>query len=107
MTTRRDALLELRALPFRDAYLVATGNSPWTWNSVTTGLAAMATLWLMHGWLFLSEDNTPSLLGVALLPAAFALAVWGWVYARALLMFLGIAVGFAGAAGPFWIMNAG
>ena len=106
MTTRREALRELRALPFRDAYKVTTRSSPWAWNSTTTGLAAMATLWLMHGWLFLSEDNPPSLLGVALLPAGFALVVWGWVYSRVLVMFLGIAVGFVGAAGPFWIMNA-
>lgn len=106
MTTRREALGALRALPFRDAYKVATRSSPGAWNSTTTGLAAMVTLWLMHGWLFLSEDNPPSLVGVALLPAGFTLVVRGWVYSRVLVMFLGVVVGFVGAAGPFWIMNA-
>lgn len=111
VTRRRDGanranLTELRALPFRQAYRTATSQAPGAWNSVTTGLSAIATLTMVHTWLLLSEDNLPSLLGVALLPAGAALVLRGWVYGRALVMLLGIAVAFCGAAGPFWIMNA-
>jgi hypothetical protein len=35
-----------------------------------------------------------------------ALVVWGWVYWRVVVMLLGIAIAFVGAAGPFWLMNA-
>ena len=79
---------------------------PGSWNSVTTGLAAIATMLLVHAWLLLSQDNPPSLLGVVLLPLSAGLVVWGWVYWRLVVMALGIAVAFVGAAGPFWIMNA-
>lgn len=106
MATRRESLEKLRALPFRDAYRVATHGAPFSWNSTTTGVFAMLTLWLVHGWMLLTFDNTPSVLGLVLLPIAAALVVWGWVYARVLVMVLGVAVGFVGAAGPFWIMNA-
>lgn len=106
MATRREALQELRSLPFRDAYRVATGGAPFSWNSVTTGLAAMTFLWLVHGSLFLTEDVEASAVGLVLLPVAAVVVVHGWVYSRALVMFLGVAVAFVGAAGPFWIMNA-
>ena len=106
MTERREFLDQLRALPFRRAFRMATTHAPISWNSVTTGLAAIATMLLVHGWLLLSEDNPPSLLGVVLLPVGAALVVWGWVYWRVAVMLLGIAVAFVGAAGPFWIMNA-
>lgn len=106
MTDRRESLKQLRALPFRAAFRIATTRAPISWNSVTTGLAAIATLLLVHVWLLLSEDNPPSLLGVVLLPVGAALVVWGWVYWRVTVMLLGIAVAFVGAAGPFWIMNA-
>ena len=79
---------------------------PGSWNSVTTGLAAIATMLLVHAWLVLTEDNLPSLLGVVLLPPGAALVAWGWGHSRAAVMALGIAVAFVGAAGPFWIMNA-
>ena len=106
MATRREALQELRRLPFRDAYRVATRGAPFAWNSVTSGLAAIIALWLIHGWILFFFDSVPSLLGVFLLPLGFALVTWSWVYSRALLMLLGVAVAFVGAAGPFWIMNA-
>lgn len=103
---RRDSLARLRSLPFRTAFRAATTHAPISWNSVTTGLAAIATMLLVHAWLLLSQDNPPSLLGVVLLPLGAALVVWGWVYWRLAVMALGIAVAFVGAAGPFWIMNA-
>ena len=114
MTSRREAALEarraslarMRALPFRTAFRTATTQAPGSWNSVTTGLAAIGTMLMVHTWLLLSEDNPPSLLGVVLLPVGAALVVWGWVYWRLWVMGLGIAVAFVGAAGPFWIMNA-
>jgi hypothetical protein len=104
--SRRDSLTRLRALRFRTAFRAATTHAPVSWNSVTTGLAAIATMLLVHTWLLLSQDNPPSLLGVVLLPLGAALVVWGWVYWRLVVMLLGIAVAFVGAAGPFWIMNA-
>ena len=103
---RRASLARLRALPFRTAFRATTTHAPASWNSLTTGLAAIATMLMVHTWLLLSEDNPPSLLGVVLLPLGAALVVWGWVYWRFLVMLLGIAVAFVGAAGPFWIMNA-
>lgn len=106
MTSRRESLEQLRALPFRDAYRVATRGAPFAWNSVTTGLGAIATLWLVHGWVLLYFDSLPSLFGVVVLPVAFAVVTWAWVYSRALVMLLGVALAFVGAAGPFWIMNA-
>lgn len=106
MPGRRESLAELRSLPFRTAFRLATTRAPGSWNSVTTGLAAVATMFLLHGWLLLSQDNPPSLLGVALLPVGAGLVVHGWVYSRVAVMALGVAVAFVGAAGPFWIMNA-
>ena len=106
LEARRASLARLRAQPFRTAFRTATTQAPVSWNSVTTGLAAIATLLLVHAWLLLSLDNRPSLLGVVLLPLGAALIVWGWVYWRLVVMLLGIAVAFVGAAGPFWIMNA-
>lgn len=106
MADRRESLARLRALPFREAFRLSTTRAPGAWNSVTTGLAAIATMLLVHAWLLLSQDNPPSLLGVVLLPVGAALVVWGWVYWRLAAMLLGIAVAFVGAAGPFWIMNA-
>lgn len=70
VSTRKERLAELRALPFREAFRLTTRAHRGSWNSVTTGLAAMATLWLIHGFLVLRADNLPSLLGVALLPWA-------------------------------------
>ncbi|MGZ8738844.1 MAG: hypothetical protein ACXWW7_16890 [Nocardioides sp.] len=106
MATRREALQALRALPFRDAYRVATGGAPFSWNSVTTGLAAMTFLWLVHGSLFFTEDIEASAVGLVLLPLGAVIVVRGWVYSRVLVMFLGIAAGSVGAAAPFWIINA-
>lgn len=103
---RRDYVAELRSLPFRAAFRTATNDANVAWNSLTTGLFATVTMLLIHAWLLLSEDNTPSLLGVVLLPVGAALVVRGWVYWRLAMMALGIAVAFVGAAGPFWIMNA-
>lgn len=82
MTDRRESLEQLRALPFLAAFRAATTHAPASWNSVTTGLAAIATMLLVHAWLLLSLDNQPSLLGVVLLPLGAALVVWGWVYWR-------------------------
>ena len=106
VTDRRESLEQLRALPFRTALRTATAGAPGSWNSVTTGLFAIATMLLVHAWLLVSQDNPPSVLGVVLLPLGAALVVWGWVYRRLAVMALGIAVAFVGAAGPFWIMNA-
>ena len=106
MTDRGERLAQLRSLPFGDAYQVAIADAPVAWNSLTTGLFATVTMLLIHAWLLLSEDNTPSLLGVVLLPIGAALVVRGWVYWRLAMMALGIAVAFVGAAVPFWIMNA-
>ena len=106
LEVRRASLARLRAQPFRTAFRTASTQAPVSWNSVTTGLAAIATMLLVHAWLLLSLDNQPSLLGVVLLPLGAALVVRGWVYWRLVVMLLGIAVAFVGAAGPFWIMNA-
>jgi hypothetical protein len=106
LEARRASLARLRALPFRSAFRAATTHAPVSWNTVTTGLAAIATMLLVHTWLLLSQDNPPSLLGVVLLPLGAALVVRGWVYWRLVVMLLGIVVAFVGAAGPFWIMNA-
>ncbi|HXH78832.1 hypothetical protein [Nocardioides sp.] len=106
MAPRQDDVREIRALPFRQAYRVATRGAPAAWNSTTHGLAAMVTMWMIHLWLLASHDVGPSVVGVVLLPAGFVLTTWSWVYSRVLLMFLGIAIGFVGAVGPFWIWNA-
>ena len=92
-------------LPFRESFRAARTRSPGSWNSLTTGLSAIATMLLLHSWLLLTQDNPASLLAVVLLPIGAALVVRGWV-SSAMVMLLGIAVAFVGAAGPFWIMNA-
>lgn len=60
---------------------------------------------MLHGWLLVSQHNTPSLVGVVLLPVGAGLVVHGWV-GRAWVMLAGVVAAFVGAAGPFWIMNA-
>lgn len=102
----RENLAHQRGLPFVQAYRAATSRSPGSWNSLTTGLSAIAALFLVHAWLLLTQDNPPSAVGIALLPLGGACVTHGWVYGRALVMLLGIAVAFCGAAAPFWIMNA-
>lgn len=106
LQVRRASLARLREQPFRTAFRTASTQAPVSWNSVTTGLAAIATMLLVHAWLLLGLGNQPSLLGVVLLPLGAALVVRGWVYWRLVVMLLGIVVAFVGAAGPFWIMNA-
>lgn len=90
---------------FRATLRATIARAPDSWNSLTTGLGAMASLFLVHGWLLSSQHNPPSVVGVILLPLGAVLTLHGWAYGRGLVMLAGVGVAFVGAAGPFWIMN--
>ena len=95
---------DVRVLGFRDAFRLARERRPGSWNSVATGLAAMVSLWLVHLWLLTTQDVPSSAVGVVLLPLGLAVTLRGWVHPGALVMAIGLAIGFVGAAAPFWLL---